>query len=397
MSFKKNKLTEKLIKEGYTAENHPTWVKVGGNSTKPTLDNFEGGFIYKRYYLEEKTFQTPCGLKCRYKSTFDNLSYNGVDFTYENGMALINCPKGCTECQMRHDSIKDITGVGKHWCAVSISEDPYEYQGSVEELNDIAEQERRNKRDAFLKENKNACINHMKYDGNEWHYEYDVFSCTRQKCSNIINGTCPVFPQNKDKGNVFYDLVISYTRDEDKGTLFEGKVYTEITKGKQYFDAPVSLTLATIVATKHPDEILNKEKGRYSQELFYAEYHGRYFTVDVQNIRAAKKEVRDLEQDIADMEAGINVSHHRDVEKGRIRAKKEHRANLAEKRKIALRKKLVKCGYENLEQYSIDKKHADLWFTPDELDAISKERSTLIGAGIKQMNIFDLLGQTAAT
>lgn len=389
--MKTNKLTKTLIEKGYTATDHPSFVKVGGSGAVPTLDNHEGGFVYKRAYLEDKVFKAPCGLKCRYRTTFDNLFYNGFDYTYENGLAIMHCPKRCEGCKMRHEGLRDIDGVGKCWCAVSMTEEPYEYEGSVEELNDATEREKEEKKKAFMKANPQACTIHMSYDGSEWHHNYNALTCARQKCTLIASGTCPIFPMNKEKGNVFYDLVICYERADDKGTLFEGKKYTEIIKGKQLYDAPISLTLANIIAAKHPEEVLRKEKSRYSSELFFAEYHGRYFDITVQNIRAAKKEARDLEQDLADMAAGIRVSHHRDDIRIAKKEKTKRRTALAEKKKTALRKKLIKTGYKGLEEYSLDKKHADQWFSPTELKEIENERKSLIGAGLRQMDIFDII------
>lgn len=388
-----NKLTEELIKQGYTAENHPDYVKVGGSGATPTLDNFEGGFIYKRSYLEDKVFKTPCGIKCRYSSTFDNLFYNGFEYTYENGLALINCPKGCKGCRMRHEGIRKLDGVGKRWCAVSMTEEPYEYEGSVEELNDATEREKEEKKKAFMKANPQACIIHMSYDGSEWHHNYDARTCARQKCTHIASGTCPIFPANKEKGNVYYDLEISYKREEDKNTLFEGKIYTELIKGKQFFDAPVSLTLAKIVAKKHTEEIIRRERSRHSRELFFSEYHGKYYEITIKNIRAAKKEVRDLDQDIADMAAGIRVYHHRDHINRIKKAKAIRKTELADKKKLALRKKLIKTGYDSFDTFSLDKKHADKWFSQEELKEIENERKTRIRAEYQQLNVFDLLSK----
>ena len=53
-----NKLTERLIAEGYTAEHHPDYVKVAGNG----LNNIYGGFEYIKAYRDEMTFETPCGM-----------------------------------------------------------------------------------------------------------------------------------------------------------------------------------------------------------------------------------------------------------------------------------------------------------------------------------------------
>lgn len=48
---------------------------------------------------------------------------------------------------------------------------------------------------------------------------------------------CPVLGHELDKkrGNVFYDVKISYLRSDLNGTLFEGQVDTQMIKGKKLF------------------------------------------------------------------------------------------------------------------------------------------------------------------
>ena len=53
---------------------------------------------------------------------------------------------------------------------------------------------------------------------------------------------------DKKRGNVFYDVKISYLRNDLNGTLFEGQVDTQIIKGKKLFDHPVSMDICKICA-----------------------------------------------------------------------------------------------------------------------------------------------------
>ena len=50
-----NKLTQRLLAEGYTADNYPDYVKIGGENfgKGDPLDNFYGGFEYTRECREK--------------------------------------------------------------------------------------------------------------------------------------------------------------------------------------------------------------------------------------------------------------------------------------------------------------------------------------------------------
>ena len=61
-----NALTKRLLEEGYIAEHHPDYVRVDVPMwQEKTLDNYDGGFTYKRWWIFEQTFKTPCGLQCK--------------------------------------------------------------------------------------------------------------------------------------------------------------------------------------------------------------------------------------------------------------------------------------------------------------------------------------------
>jgi hypothetical protein len=73
-----NLLTKKLIEEGYSADNHPSYVFLGinGNDKNP-LDNWDGGFIYVRMYAEKIVYKTGCGKFVMGKTCLDNFGTMG--------------------------------------------------------------------------------------------------------------------------------------------------------------------------------------------------------------------------------------------------------------------------------------------------------------------------------
>ena len=63
MEDKYNLVTQELLLAGYTAENHPDYVRIpSGVYGKSPLDNIYGGFEYTQDFLNKKAFRTGCGL-----------------------------------------------------------------------------------------------------------------------------------------------------------------------------------------------------------------------------------------------------------------------------------------------------------------------------------------------
>lgn len=100
--------------------------------------------------------------------------------------------------------------------------------------------------------------------------------------------------------------------------------------------------------------------------------------MEVCNIRAEQKESRDLMQDLEDIRAGATITHESDIQKSQKREKSERRkAN--QKRKIEqLEKKLLKVGYDNLPENSIDRVHADKWLEPERIEELEEKRNKRI-------------------
>ena len=59
-------------------------------------------------------------------------------------------------------------------------------------------------------------------------------------------------------------------------------------------------------------EIEFKVMGEYHYQKFMAERSGHVFQISVENIRAEKKETRDLRQDLEDIRNGITIVHATD-------------------------------------------------------------------------------------
>ena len=90
---------------------------------------------------------------------------------------------------------------------------------------------------------------------------------------------------------------------------------TSITHGRKLFPHPVSMDICRACAKLCRDRIEWKVKMEYSRQLFNAEYYGKEFSVEVLDIRAERRESRDLMRDLEDIRSGIRVVHASDMEK----------------------------------------------------------------------------------
>lgn len=365
MSREYNELTKSLLAQGYTVQNHPDNVKVGGGSWNKDnpLDNIYGGFVYKRQWIEEKTFKTPCGLMCKGKSCITGLGFSGIDWSYENDKATIRCPYHKNDCKQKHELLQEKDGILKDWCNVHLVSEEYEYAGSVEELKKLEDERIEKEKINFsLQRNGRTCSEHMHYDSEkrEWYMNWNPIHCARIKCDGNF-GTkvegekcaCPILgrPLDRKKGNVYYDVKITARRYDLDGTLMEGQIDTWIKKGIRFFDHPVSMDICKNVVKLQKDEIEYYVKlNKYHQELFFAKYYGREFTVEILNIRAEQRVSRDLMQDLEDIKAGIKISYDSDLQKSDAESKRERREAAKQKKINKLESKILKIGYMNMKQ-----------------------------------------------
>ena len=201
---------------------------------------------------------------------------------------------------------------------------------------------------------------------------YDPYRCGQMRCG----GMCPVLGHELDrkKGNVFYDIKTKYLRQDLDGTLFEGQVDSSVIKGQKLFDHPVSMDISRMCVKLCQDKIREKVRFQYYRELFFAEYHGKEFSVEVQNVRAERRETRDLMQDLEDIRSGIAVSHASDLEKRKVEYKRERRQKNREAAVKRLEKKLLETGYGQLQEFSLDKRHADKWLGEERIAELERQR-----------------------
>ncbi len=269
------------------------------------------------------------------------------------------------------------------------------YEGSVEHILKLHDDEIRRQEVSFrLQKNGRVCREHMRFnrDTLEWEMNYDPYYCGSSRCA----GMCPVLGHelDKKKGNVFYDVKISYLRNDLNGTLFEGQVDTRIIKGKKLFDHPVSMDIGKICARLCQDRIREKVRRHYFKQLFFSEYHGRHFSFEIQNVRAERRESRDLMQDLEDIRNGIQIVHASDMEKRDSENKRERRRQARESAVRRLEKKLLENGYESLEKFSVDRRHTDKWLGEEriaELEQMRLEKEKERREQPVQLSLFDMV------
>lgn len=116
-----NQLTEKLIAEGYTKDNHPDHVE---------WTNW-GHFEYTSKYLASTVWGTPCGLLKNGIHSYSNGSHLGIEYCPENDNPRFGCPYYDEKpCPHRFDT----DGLWGWNCAYHQTDKPYNYEQSVEKL-----------------------------------------------------------------------------------------------------------------------------------------------------------------------------------------------------------------------------------------------------------------------
>ena len=376
--FKQNLLTQGLLAAGYTVDDHPDYVVLEDDyGTRKSLDNYHGGFTFEWRWIQEQTFRTACGLLCKGRQCYSGLGYMGINWTFENDMATVGCPFENANCKLKHRYLQSRSAI-RFWCEVHMTAEEYRYEGSLEEMQKFHEQEISRKETEFIRQRDGrACREHMTFDRDtqEWKMNYDPYLCGQRQCC----GMCPILGHelDKKKGNVFYDLKIRRQRTDLDGTLFEGQVDTSITRGRKLFSHPVSMDICRACVKLCRHEIEWKVRMEYSSELFRAERYGKEFSIEVLDIRAERRESRDLMQDLEDIRSGIRVVHASDMEKLKAKAKKQRREKTHEAAVKRLEKKLLKEGYGSLKEFSLDKRHADRWLGEERIAQLERQRNEM--------------------
>lgn len=397
---KYNRLTERLLEEGYTAENYPkdrVHIAHHYHADDDPLDNYYGGFEYNRIYRDSLVYKTGCGMYVKGRNVLSGMGYNHEDWCHENDNPVIRCPFDKAECKANDPRLYGMHGGGlciHCWCVCHRTDDSYDYEHSFEKCEKDRQEEKTRKYEEFVrKRHGRVCERHAYYDERtrEWNLIYEPRSCGSICFSQ--NGFCPILNKqlDKKKGNVYYDLM-TMGKNHYVGnqiSLFEKSEWKSIKKGLKVFDRPVSLDICKAFVKVQKDSILERWKLNHHADLFF----DKSLKVEVQNIRAEAKESRNLMQDLQDIRDGYEISHASDAEKAKKRAKKEKNDMARKKRIEKLEKKLIEVGYQNLPETSLDRAHADKWIDSERLDELERIHQKKIKEEQEkpvQLSLFDI-------
>lgn len=337
-----NLLTQELLLGGYSEEDYPDYVQIpSGFYGKKLSDNAYGGFEFKRDYLAKQYYQTGCGLYVTERNCISEMWYMNVNWCFENDNVLIHCPYHKKHCHLNNPLL---SGMEPAFCFCSCHMAvKYEYGNSVEKLLKEQDQEKEERYEQFNAEHQGRiCRNHMYYEPGrrKWSFRYDPLKCV--KCDSTY---CPVRlrPLAEEKGNVFYDVRVSTVRRD--GSFFDGEPLVHVIKGKKLWEKRVSMDICRTAAASASarQNIFRREwwNGYSMQKLYDPD-----LKVEIINIRAERRECRDLDQDLEDIRNGILIIHESDL----IEARKEKKRERKRKRKELLERRIEKKGYESLDK-----------------------------------------------
>ena len=392
-----NKLTQQLLAEGYTAENHPEYVRVCTSrfSDGDPLHNLAGGFEYKRYFRDTIVYKTGCGRYIMGSHAIGGFSYI-IDWSHENDNPVFRCPYDKPQCEYNDQRLWGECGGGlctQCFCTCHKTEEQYDYDNSIEKADREREEEKARKYEEYSKAHKGrVCWNHMYYDERtrEWSQRYDPIKCARVCLSQ--NGYCPILNRqlSRKRGNVYYDLRESgAVIKEDQISLFEKDRWEKATKGIRYLKNPCSMDICEAIAKTKGDEI----RWHFSINHTMESMMDKTYTWEIYNIRAETKPSRDLMQDLRDLKEGIPITFEDDMIRERNKEKKEKRQKSREKAIQRLEKKILEIGYENLSETSLDRVHAEKWLKPERLEELERIRQKRIKEEQEkpvQLSLFDI-------
>ncbi len=368
-----NLLTQSLLAEGYTAEHYPDYVRLPGSFWgKNPLQNLHDGFEYTSEYRNQMVFRTGCGLLVKGSHFSGGAWFMGIGWIPENDNPLVTCPYRKDMCDLRNPILGGPSGGGLAkllQCDCHQTEEPYSYEKSYDKACDDESKEIKRKYEEFVKsKGGHVCHWHANYNywTGEWSQNYDPMICAAH-CMNV-GKICDLThkPVSKKKGNVFYDVKTSYIRHD--GTLFDGEEVVRINKGVRLFETAKSMTICE-AAAKQKREIQKQQDMKYHADRIL-----RGTRVEVLNIHAEQRESRDLMQDLQDIRDGIQITHASDLEKRAKADKKERRQQARQKRIEKLEKKILDVGYYNIEEHSLDRRHADKWLGEERIDELEDMR-----------------------
>ena len=345
-----NLLTEKLFQDGYTKDYYPNYIHQ--------FLKYSGGFVYKASFVDSLFVKLPCGMVAKARRFLREMSYNGVDYCFENNNPVFVCPFGKNCC---HRSEELRVDDALCFCSGVISDEPYSYENSLEKKEDEQKQKKDKSFEEFCKSHKGrVCEHHCKYDADTdtWQQNYNPMNCIRNNCS-----WCTIKDAEVDcsqKGNIYYDLERTYTCKD--GSLFDGEQTISVTKGIPFFERTYPLSILEDIVRLRSEDIIWKvmiEK-HYEMYMFPVTYR-------VLNISAKKKNTRDLLADLEDVAAGKHIVHDSDLKRSQKEWKKKNKELREQKAKQRLINMLMD-GVIPSETYSADYKHMISWFSKEQIE-----------------------------
>ena len=360
-----NKLTERLLAEGWTQDQTPPGCRP--------WNQWYGGWTYNYRQRMHTVFETPCGLL--YKRTdlqhSGHMSYMGVDWTDENDCMTVLCPHYDIEgpCPLNHpllqNSVGGCRGERLHFCAVHQTDKEWSHEKSAQAVIDAQNAEKERRWEEYSqKRNGRVCRFHSRYNRRtkEWTIHYSPEECT-YGCTYCSILQKPI--DNSKKGKVFYDE-IRRIHVEGEG-LFQDDVKTVIRKGIPLFEKPRPLVICEAIAKYGLSMVKWRLHMAHHSELFF----NKNLTIEWVNFRAEKSAGRDLLQDLEDVANGITVIHEADQRKQKVDSKRQRKAAATENRKKTAEKKIRSGFLDTATEY--ERKRMEKLLGSDRVEELESE------------------------
>lgn len=373
-----NALTKRLYAEGYTRENHPDTVY---------WSDFQN-LGYKWETMLGFTWETPCGLLIQGESDVgrglacEEAAYQGVWYCPENDNPLLKCPYEKRDCQFIP------AGFPVAECPCHQTEQEYDYQQSVEKVEDERRKRQKENKQYMNIERGHYCacaVGNNGFQGGLQEVHYDVAACIDYGCKNHV---CLIRKQQRDlsKVNVFYDIRRTWiTR-----IGFLEEKWVEVTKGVKVFEKPIARTDAEIwlkvrqaeFNPVHDEATIDRPKKTPDDQRqeYFTKMHRKWpgydyfeFHYSIENVRIERREQRDILQDLRDVADGIEVVHEADKLRAAKEQKQARRKAGKESRIKKIERPILQCGWEGLD--GIQRRRAEKLLDVDRIDALCQMRT----------------------
>ena len=373
--MEKNKLTARLLAEGYTIDQTPPGCRP--------WNKFYGGWTYNGDMLRQLVFETPCGLLQLGIKCID-VGYNGIDWCAENDNPVVLCPRFKRDCILRDKRCQIYNG-GREaltYCACSPSTRAYKREYSVNKAHDevwaVADE-------AFTSfaasKGGRVCKEHCTYSRTErqWHAGYDPETCAH---SGYNCNYCPVLNKTltTKRGNVFYDVKKIWTIPAQGLIPAEQKI--SIQKGVKLLDRTVSLDICEAIVKYGRHNIIKRYMLNHSWDCF----HDPTLQIALINFRAARVDTRDLMQDLQDVANGIVVHHAADDLKAEKEQKRQRREATQAAQVVRYEKLILKNGFVNLDKS--DQRRAMKLLDEDRINELENQRYAERDDRVEQLTMF---------